>query len=349
MVNAKAFKDGFTWLIKGSKAKFPIIIDSNGMHFLFEDKQLGKMFLTYKGVTNDEKVIIPYQSFAGIKKMFKYWKADLSLTMKQLSTKDFEAQISDGDHPFKYTFDRQFVPAEDYSKDFGTTSAEGIFNVNELAESAGRLAPFASTDNCRFFMNGIYIDSENKVLVATDGRRLGYLSYESELPSMIVTVNTFAKAEGMGEVIYTVSKNDDRWFKIENDNLIIVSKLIDGQFPNWKRVVPSTTENSVMDTINLDSFTQAAKYAVDVVGKKIPRAMLENGTLAGIAYKHSNDIEAVIALNATYLKESLEKMKGESVNFYAQTDADGEVEDMKAIMISDGTLNAIIMPMCKDA
>lgn len=349
MVNAKAFKDGIAWLTKNNKAKFPIIIDGNGMHFLFRDNQHGEMFLTYKGVTNDEKVIIPYQSIAGIKKMFKYWKTDLSFTMKQLSIKDFEAQISDGDHPFKYTFDRQFVPAEDYSKDFGTTSAEGIFNVNELAESAGRLAPFASTDNLRFFMNGIYIDSENKVLVATDGRRLGYLSYESELPSMIVTVNTFTKAEGMGEVIYTVSKNNDRWFKIENDNLIIVSKLIDGQFPNWKRVVPSTTENSVMDTINLDSFTQAAKYAVDVVDKKIPRAMLENGTLAGIAYKHSNDIEAVIALNATYLKESLEKMKGESVNFYAQTDANGEVEDMKAITISDGTLNAIIMPMCKDA
>ena len=348
MVNAKAFKDGFNWLTKNNKGRFPIIIDSDGMHFLFKYKQLGEMFLTYKGVTNDEKVIIPYHSFAGIKKMFKYWKANLSLTMKQLSTKDFETQISDGDHPFKYTFNRQFVPAEDYSKDFGTTSAEGIFNVNELAESAGRLAPFVSTDNCRFFMNGIYIDSENKVLVATDGRRLGYLSYESELPSMIVTVNTFAKAEGMGEVIYTVSKNDVRWFKIENDNLIIVSKLIDGQFPNWKRVVPSTTENSVMDTINLDSFTQAAKYAVDVVDES-KRALLDNGTFAGIAYKHSTDIEAVIALNATYLKESLEKMKGESVNFYAQTDADGEVEDMKAITISDGTLNAIIMPMCKDA
>ena len=349
MVNAKAFKDGFNWLTKNNKGRFPIIIDSNGMHFLFEDKQLGEMFLTYKGVTNDEKVIIPYQSFAGIKKMFKYWKTDLSLTMKQLSTKDFEAQISDGDHPFKYTFDRQFVPAEDYSKDFGTTSAEGIFNVNELAESAGRLAPFASTDNLRFFMNGIYIDSENKVLVATDGRRLGYLSYESELPSMIVTVNTFAKIDGMGESIYTVSNTQSsKWFSFENDDKVVVSKLIDGNFPNWKKVVPSTTENSVMDTINLDSFTQAAKYAVDVVdGSK--RALLDNGTFAGIAYKHSNDIEAVIALNATYLKESLEKMKGESVNFYAQTDADGEVEDMKAITISDGTLNAIIMPMCKDA
>ena len=349
MVNAKAFKDGFNWLTKNNKGKFPVIIDSDGMHFRFIDNQYGEMALTYKGITNDEKVIIPYQSFAGLKKMFKYWKADLSLTMKQLSTKEFETQISDGDHPFKYTFDRQFVPAEDYSKDFGTTSAESIINVNELAESAGRLIPFASTDNCRFFMNGIYIDSENKALVATDGSRLGYLSYESELPSMIVTANTFAKAEGMGEVIYTVSKNNNKWFKIENDNLIIVSKLIDGQFPNWKRVVPSTTENSVMDTINLDSFTQAAKYAVDVADKKIPRVMLENGTLAGIAYKHSNDIEAVINLNAVYLKESLEKMKGESVNFYAQTDAKGEVEDMKAITISDGTLNAIIMPMCKDA
>lgn len=344
MVNAKAFKDGFNWLTKNNKGKFPVIIDSDGMHFRFIGNQLGEMALTYKGVTNDEKVIIPYQSFAGIKKMFKYWKTDVWFVVEKHSEVDYEIHISDGDHVFTYMYDTRYLPTEEYRTDFGLPFAEGIFNVDSLAESAGRLIPFASTDTCRFFLNGIYIDSENKALVATDGRRLGYLSFESELPSMIITVNTFAKAEGMGEVIYTVSKNDDKWFKIENDNLIIVSKLIDGQFPNWKRVVPPTETDSVKDIVNLDSFLKASKYAADIADKT-GRTRLSDGRIADVEYTPKTNIDGIFYINGIYLKETLEKMMGENVDFYAQVSRNG-VETEKAITITDGTLNAIIMPMC---
>ena len=346
MVNAKTFKDGFTWLTKGSKGRYPIILDKDGMHFGYENKLNHWLTLTYKVQGVDEKVIIPYAEFAGLKKMFKYWKSELKFMVNQLNNTDFRVSISDGEHVFSYTYDNRMVPTNEYPSNYGLPFAEGIFNVNDLAESASRLIPFASIDTMRYFMCGVYIDSENKALVATDGRRLGYLSFESELPSMIVPGDAFVKIEGMGEVIYTVSNEEkNKYLKIENDEKSVTVRLIDGQFPNWKRVVPPTETDSIKDVVNLDSFLKASKYAADIADKT-GRTRLSDGRFADVEYTPKTNIDGIFYINATYLKETLEKMMGENVDFYAQVARNGEVETEKAITITDGTLNAIIMPMC---
>jgi DNA polymerase-3 subunit beta len=131
--------------------------------------------------------------------------------------------------------------------------------AQEKLKSMLRKTSFAiSTDETRFVLNGIFVSlKENKVtMVATDGRRLALVDEEVDIPGesegeFIVpskAINEVSRLLGLkGEADIRFTENQVA-FTLQDDkgmNLEIVSKLIEGNYPNYRQVIPSETKERI--------------------------------------------------------------------------------------------------------
>ena len=127
-----------------------------------------------------------------------------------------------------------------------------------LAELIDRTRFAISTEETRYYLNGLYIhraqSDEVAVLrtVATDGHRLARVEMPlpdgaEEMPGVIVprkTVGEIRKLidEFSGDVKIALSETKIRF---EFDEVVLTSKLIDGTFPDYDRVIPFANDKAL--------------------------------------------------------------------------------------------------------
>lgn len=131
-----------------------------------------------------------------------------------------------------------------------------------------QLTSFAvSRDEARYVLNGVLFAFKDKLLrlVATDGRRLAMVERELETsvapPTNIIiphkTIQELSRnLEDCGEVLLNIKENQLH-FKLPH--LTIVSRLIEGEFPNYEQVIPKKTKEQLW--INTQKFLSAARRA----------------------------------------------------------------------------------------
>jgi DNA polymerase-3 subunit beta len=111
----------------------------------------------------------------------------------------------------------------------------------------------ASVDETRYVLNGILFSFNDKKLtvVATDGRRLALCENEVDFPAEN-DLDMVVPAKAVNELIRNVS--DEGTLKLiaagnqvifEIDGMRLVSKLIDGTFPNYQQVIPAQCEERI--------------------------------------------------------------------------------------------------------
>lgn len=192
-----------------------------------------------------------------------------------------------------------------------------------------------SDDETRFFMNGVYLESDESglVMVATDGRRLSLITQEmpeglTEFNGVIIPpkVLNLVKRLAVGEGTLRMAVADKHVF-FEFGNHYISSALIDGQFPNYRRVIPETQHYQVM--LDKEEFAEALKR-VSLLVEKSRRIYLDlsSGKLVirseesevGVA-RETIDVEyegpdATIALNYVYLMDPLRVIDTEKLSIH---------------------------------
>ena len=165
----------------------------------------------------------------------------------------------------KSRFSLQSLPPEDFPDlaqgDMGNSFIVAAMDLRGLIEKT-RFA--ISTEETRYYLNGIYLHEKQGYLraVATDGHRLAQAqvplpSGAKGMPGVIVprkTVLDVAKLlEGEdGEVEVSLSSSKIR-FTI--GPIVLTSKLIDGTFPDYERVIPKN--NDRMATLDTRIFSSA--------------------------------------------------------------------------------------------
>jgi DNA polymerase III subunit beta len=123
----------------------------------------------------------------------------------------------------------------------------------DLKDGLKKTAYAISTDETRYVLNGIlFTFKDNKLtLVATDGRRLALVDIELEFPrSHEVDVIVPSKAvtelgrllKDDGDVKLTVGENQ---IAFEINGTLLVSKLIEGNYPNYRQVIPAETKERI--------------------------------------------------------------------------------------------------------
>jgi DNA polymerase-3 subunit beta len=194
-----------------------------------------------------------------------------------------------------------------------------------------------STEETRYYLNGIYLHAAErdgtKVLraVATDGHRLasveGPLPATAEgMPGVIVprkTVGELRKLidETVDDVVVELSETKIRF---TFDSVILTSKLIDGTFPDYERVIPVGNDKEMV--VNCKGFAEAVDR-VSAISSEKSRAIklaLTSGTLVlsasspetGTATEelevdyHGEGVE--IGFNSSYLLDITRQIEGDS-------------------------------------
>ena len=141
-----------------------------------------------------------------------------------------------------------------------------------------------SNDENRYILNGVYLKFEDEKLtfVATDGRRLALTAVDMVTGdendgSLILPAKTVAELErlmGKGEKVKIAFDNRQAAFEINLDDagdsglvdhLYLVSKIVEGNYPNYHQVIPKETEHRVKieRELMLDCIHRAALVTSD--------------------------------------------------------------------------------------
>ncbi|WP_159590160.1 DNA polymerase III subunit beta [Chelativorans xinjiangense] len=265
------------------------------------------------------------------------------------------------------TFRLQCLP----QADFPELSAGQFSHIFRLESEALRdlieKTQFAiSTEETRYYLNGIYLhtlEADGKLMlraVATDGHRLARAEIEAPagsegMPGIIIprkTVGELQKLVDDPDVAVTVELSETK-IRFTIGSVVLTSKLIDGTFPDYQRVIP--TGNDKVLIIDRQSFS-AAVDRVSTVSSERGRAvklsiadgqviLTVNNPDSGSATEEipaGYDAEAIeIGFNARYLLDVAAQLTGGEAKFLlADAGSPTIVQDT-----SDERALYVLMPM----
>ena len=223
-----------------------------------------------------------------------------------------------------------------------------------------------STEETRYYLNGIYLHevtvSGTPMIraVATDGHRLAQVQYARPegakgMPGIIVPRKTVLELTKLvetadGEIAVSLSSAKIRFAL---DGLVLTSKLIDGTFPDYERVIPRNNDKSL--SVDTRLFTQAVDR-VSTVSSEKGRAVKLNIATDRVTLTVNNpesgsaeeEIPATytataldIGFNSRYLLDIVGQFKGETASF-ALADAGSPTVIRDA---GDNSALYVLMPM----
>ncbi|MEE2951154.1 DNA polymerase III, beta subunit [Fulvimarina manganoxydans] len=240
-------------------------------------------------------------------------------------------------------FRLQCLPESDFPDiTAGELSHSFEIKAAELSRLIERTQFAISTEETRYYLNGIYlhtIESGSDLMlraVATDGHRLARAEMEAPagsegMPGIIVprkTVGEIQKLLGDGEdeAMVRIELSDSK-IRFSLGQIVMTSKLIDGTFPDYQRVIPQNNDKEL--TLDRQSFS-AAVDRVSTISSERGRAVKlslvdsqltltvnspDSGTATeelAVGYE-SDDLE--IGFNARYLLDITGQLSGEDAVF----------------------------------
>ena len=233
------------------------------------------------------------------------------------------------------------------SGDFPKMTADGFtHNFSLPAQALRRLIDktrFAiSTEETRYYLNGIYIHAHDGLLraVATDGHRLALAEMKlpsgaEGLPGIIIPRKTVAEVRRLidnGEDNVALSISEAK-IRFTYGSAILTSKLIDGTFPDYERVIPKGNEKEL--TIDNKVFANAVDRVATISAEKSRSvkvslsqdnlALTVNNPESGNAHEElivdysADPLE--IGFNAKYLLDVAGQIEGRDATFYLDSPA----------------------------
>ena len=235
-------------------------------------------------------------------------------------------------------FTLPLLPAGDFPKmtadDF---SHEFAIGGSDLARLIDKTKFAISTEETRYYLNGIYLHAPEGKLraVATDGHRLALAEMAlpagaENLPGIIIPRKTVAELRRLidgvsGDVSMSVS---DAKIRFTVGSAVLTSKLIDGTFPDYDRVIPKGNERVLVvdnkvfkDAVDRVATISAEKSrSIKLTLEKDSLALAVNNPEHGnanedLAVDYSDD-GLEIGFNANYLKDVCGQIEGRDVHFY---------------------------------
>ena len=229
----------------------------------------------------------------------------------------------------------EFPPMPDFSGQTKLKMAQ-----DKVKAMLRRTSYAVSTDENRYVLNGLYFSfKENKLtIVATDGRRLALAEEDLELPEAahieaIVPTKAIQELGRLlgdeGEVELQLTENQVS-FKINNESgneALIVSKLVEGAYPNYKQVIPAESKQRVtMEKEELQHALRRAEIMTSDKSNSVKMTFSENNlTITSnspevgesretMAINYGGE-EVSIAFNPQFFIDPLKALEADEVHF----------------------------------
>jgi DNA polymerase III subunit beta len=220
----------------------------------------------------------------------------------------------------------------------GEMSHSFALPAENLASMIGQVGFAVSTEETRYYLNGIYLhtvqaESATLIAVATDGHRLARRTHPCPagaegMPGIIVprkAVGEIARLiEKLGSQLVEISLSTTK-LRIETPDATFLTKLIDGTFPDYARVIPQGNDkHAVLDAAEL----VAAVDRVATISSERGRAVKLNFAESSLAIEVTNPDAGTARdeVEADYTDEPLE------IGFNARY-----LADILGVLIASGT------------
>ena len=215
----------------------------------------------------------------------------------------------------KSRFTLQTLPAEDFPRLAKPVGEAARFSVPQkaLRRLLGLVQYAMAQQDIRYYLNGLLMLVEEKQLrlVATDGHRLAYASMalDAQLPRQEVIVprkTVIELSKLLGDVDDEVKVDISSTQAAFNFGSVeLVSKLVDGKFPDYTRVIPTQHKN--MLEVDREVLRQALLRAAILSNEKFRgvRWVLTQGSLK-IVSSNAEQEEAHEEIEVTYTGEPID-------------------------------------------
>lgn len=238
--------------------------------------------------------------------------------------------------------------------------------AKELRELFDRTRFAMSNDETRHYLNGIYFHAaENNNVnvlraVATDGHRLAQFEMPlpegaTEMPGVIIPRKTVLEIrklieEAADTITIKLSENKVRF---EFDHVIMTSKLIDGTFPDYQKVIPQGNDKIVevnpklftsaidrVSTISTEK-TRAVKLAIDGTTMTLSAQSADSGSATEDIEVSNDNTSLEIGFNSKYLLDITAQIDSDNCRMVL-ADAGGPTILQDA---SDSSALYVLMPL----
>ncbi|MDP1527065.1 MAG: DNA polymerase III subunit beta [Rhodocyclaceae bacterium] len=264
-----------------------------------------------------------------------------------LSLEDRRLQMKAG----KSRFNLQTLPAEDFPR---MAEAGGSPTVLKLTQKQFKrllsLVQYAmAQQDIRYYLNGLLlVVNQNELrVVATDGHRLAYASESITGMANDGRIDVILPRKTVMELSRQLADNDEpleialmgTQARFSFGDVEFISKLIDGKFPDYERVIPQNQNKSIkLDRSLLQHCLQRAAILTNEKFRGV-RLVLSPGSLKILSANAENE-EAQEELEVDYNAEELDI--GFNVNYLVDV-LNNVATDVIEIRLADSNSSALMM------
>lgn len=224
-------------------------------------------------------------------------------------------------------------------------------NSHLLIESLKKITPAADTNNPKFELNGALIDIKSNQInfVATDTRRLALVHIESQNDaelSIIVPKKAIIEIQKLFsdniEIYY-----DNTHLIIKSEDSLFYTKLINGKFPDYTRIIPKEAQRSI--TLPKSAILTAIKQITTISNDLkltfqsdtiLFESLSDDNIEAKTAVEIENgfDVPFILAINSRYIIDFISQINGTEFILEAN-------ESNQPFVLKDNNFKTIIMPI----
>jgi len=290
-------------------------------------------------------------------KLMTEFVANLPKTNVEISTSDNKITIKAGN----YRSTVNTTPADDFPALPEPKSGVSIkIPTEDLKKAISGTVLVASSDTTRPILTGVYIHTFEGILymAATDGYRLA----EQKISSLEQEISAIVPASTLSDVARIMSDSvkeikidfSDDYVSFIVGETTIISRLIDGNFINYRQLIPTKTE--VEATLSCSEFVRITKiselFARESAGSITLNVDSETSTLSIHSItselgENNSEAEAtvkgngVITLNSKFLLDALNQISGDNVRIQFS----GKLAPALLTSENDDEYKHIIMPV----
>jgi DNA polymerase-3 subunit beta len=228
------------------------------------------------------------------------------------------------------------LPREDFPE-MAANKAANSFTVpaTTLRNLIDRTRFAMSTEETRYYLNGIYLhmaeDTDGPMLraVATDGHRLARFQVPlpegaSGMPGVILPRKAVLELRRLLDEAADTIRIDvsEKMLRFTFDHVTLTTKVIDGTFPDYERVIPSNNDKTL--DIDPKNFSRAVDRVATVAAEKTRAVKLSiknqvmtlsanndnSSATEEVEVAYSNDNPMDIGFNARYLLDVTQLLEG---------------------------------------
>jgi DNA polymerase III subunit beta len=296
-----------------------------------------------------------------------------SITVPARLMQDFISSLPSGTLLLEVKENKLFITADRFKSTINGLSAEEFptmptldggstleFTSKEIKQTLQQVLFTASSDDARPVLTGVYINGENKkmFIAATDSYRLAEKKLKKEFSGSPLLI----PAASLTELLRSLKDDeevlgvtyDEQQARFSVSGIEIVTRLVEGKYPDYKKLLPSTFETTAKLTRqSLNEITKVSSlFAREAAGSitlvvdeassevsisSIASQVGENTATAKATISGS----ATITMNSRYILDALQAFDGEEI----QININGKLDPCVLTDPNDDSYLHLIMPV----